>query len=62
VGSSSHRKVRKYGYLAEGRSFSPKTARFSYLMSLTNGEDIEQAGNDAMKGILEFAGGLIGDE
>jgi type I restriction enzyme M protein len=53
VGSGGRRKVSKDDYLAEGVIFLPETARFSYLQSLTEGDNIGKAINDAMKDIEE---------
>ncbi|EWG97930.1 type I restriction-modification system subunit M N-terminal domain-containing protein [Halomonas sp. BC04] len=53
VGSGGRRKVSKADYLAEGVIFLPETARFSYLQSLTEGDNIGKAINDAMKDIEE---------
>tara|TARA_A100001391_G_scaffold157392_1_gene115649 strand:- start:15345 stop:16901 length:1557 start_codon:yes stop_codon:yes gene_type:complete len=51
VGSGRRRKVSKDDYLAEGVIFLPETARFSYLLSLTEGDNIGKAVNEAMKAI-----------
>lgn len=51
VGSGGRRKVSKDDYLAEGVIFLPETARFSHLLSLTEGDNIGKAINDAMKAI-----------
>ena len=51
VGSGGRRKVSKHDYLREGVIFLPEEARFSYLMSLTEGDNIGKAVNEAMKGI-----------
>lgn len=53
MGSGGRRKVSKDDYLAEGVIFLPETARFSYLMSLTEGDNIGKAINEAMKAIEE---------
>ena len=53
VGSGGRRKVSKDDYLAEGVIFLPETARFSHLLSLTEGDNIGRAINDAMKAIEE---------
>lgn len=41
----------KDDYLAEGIIFLPDNARFSYLLELTEGENIGKAINEAMKAI-----------
>lgn len=51
VGSGGRRKVSKDDYLAEGVIFLPDTTRFSHLLSLTEGDNIGKAINDAMKAI-----------
>lgn len=51
VGSGGRRKVSKDDYLAEGVIFLPETARFSHLLTLTDGDNIGKAINDAMKAI-----------
>lgn len=51
VGSGGRRKVKKEDYLAEGVIFLPEIARFSYLQTLTEGDVIGLAINDAMKAI-----------
>ncbi|WP_434985628.1 type I restriction-modification system subunit M [Vreelandella zhaodongensis] len=53
VGSGGRRKVSKDDYLAEGVIFLPETARFSYLLTLTDGDNIGRIINDAMKAIEE---------
>lgn len=53
VGSGGRRKVSKDDYLAEGVIFLPSEARFSHLLSLTEGDNIGKAINDAMKAIEE---------
>lgn len=51
IGSGGRRKVSKDDYLAEGVIFLPDNARFSYLLQLTEGENIGKAINEAMKAI-----------
>lgn len=53
VGSGGRRKVGKADYQAEGVIFLPPEARFSYLQSLTEGDNIGKAINEAMKAIEE---------
>lgn len=53
VGSGGRRKVSKADYLAEGMIFLPEAARFPYLQSLTEGDNIGKAINEAMKAIEE---------
>ncbi|MCK2047065.1 type I restriction-modification system subunit M [Chromohalobacter moromii] len=53
VGSGGRRKVSKADYQAEGVIFLPEIARFSYLQSLTEGDNIGKAVNEAMKAIEE---------
>ncbi|WP_280569797.1 class I SAM-dependent DNA methyltransferase [Chromohalobacter sp. 296-RDG] len=53
VGSGGRRKVKKADYQAEGVIFLPEIARFSYLQSLTEGDNIGKAVNEAMKVIEE---------
>ena len=53
VGSGGRRKVSKADYQAEGVIFLPENARFSYLLSLTEGDNIGKAINEAMKAIEE---------
>ncbi|WP_081816516.1 class I SAM-dependent DNA methyltransferase [Fodinicurvata fenggangensis] len=53
VGSGGRRKISKADYEAEGVIFLPPEARFSYLMELTEGDNIGKAINDAMKAIEE---------
>lgn len=53
VGSGGRRKVSKADYEAEGVIFLPPQARFSHLQSLSEGEDIGKAINDAMRAIEE---------
>jgi len=60
VGSGGRRKVSKDDYLAEGVIFIPETARFSYLMSLTDGDNIGKAINEAMKAIEDENSDLRG--
>lgn len=60
VGSGGRRKVSKDDYLAEGVIFIPETARFSYLMSLTEGDNIGKAINEAMKAIEDENSDLRG--
>src|SRR6056297_3884984 len=51
VGSGNRRKISKADYQAEGVIFLRPEARFSYLQSLTEGDNIGKALNDAMKAI-----------
>ncbi len=60
VGSGGRRKVSKDDYLAEGVIFLPEFARFSNLLSLTEGDNIGKAINDAMKAIEEENSDLKG--
>lgn len=53
VGSGGRRKVRKDDYLAEGAIFLRPEARFSYIQSLTESDNIGKSINDAMKAIEE---------
>ncbi|MCM2972902.1 type I restriction-modification system subunit M [Larsenimonas suaedae] len=53
IGSGGRRKVSKADYQAEGVVFLPEIARFSYLQSLTEGDNIGKAINEAMKAIEE---------
>jgi len=53
VGSGGRRKVSKADYQAEGVIFLPAEARFSYLQSLTEGDNIGKEINNAMKAIEE---------
>ncbi len=53
VGSGGRRKVSKADYQAEGVIFLRKEARFSTLQSLTEGDNIGKAINEAMKAIEE---------
>lgn len=53
VGSGGRRKVSKADYQAEGVIFLPAIARFSYLQSLTDEDNIGKATNEAMKAIEE---------
>jgi type I restriction enzyme M protein len=53
VGSGGRRKVKKEDYQAEGVIFLRDEARFSYLQSLTESDNIGKAINDAMKAIEE---------
>ncbi|MDZ7853508.1 MAG: class I SAM-dependent DNA methyltransferase [Halomonas sp.] len=57
---SQRKRVSKDDYLAEGVIFLPETARFSYLLSLTEGDNIGRAVNDAMKAIEEENSDLNG--
>jgi type I restriction enzyme M protein len=60
IGSGGRRKVSEDDYLAEGVIFLPDKARFSYLQTLTEGEVIGLAINDAMKAIEDENIGLRG--
>ncbi|MET0100095.1 MAG: class I SAM-dependent DNA methyltransferase [Sedimenticola sp.] len=60
VGSGGRRKVSKADYQAEGVIFLPEQARFSYLQSLTEGDNIGKAINEAMKAIEEENSDLKG--
>ena len=51
VGSGGRRKIGKADYEAEDVIFLPAKARFSYLQSLIEGDNIGKALNDAMKAI-----------
>lgn len=51
VGAGGRRKVSKADYQAEGVIFLPENARFSYLLSLTEEDNIGKAINEAMKAI-----------
>jgi type I restriction enzyme M protein len=53
VGSGGRRKIGKADYEAEGVIFLRPEARFSYLQSLTEGDNIGKAINEAMKAIEE---------
>lgn len=53
IGSGGRRKVSKDDYLAEGVIFLPDSARFSYLLQLTEGDNIGKAVNEAMRAIEE---------
>ena len=53
IGSGGRRKVSKDDYLAEGVIFLPENARFSYLQTLTEGDVIGLAINEAMKAVEE---------
>ncbi|MDF3841396.1 class I SAM-dependent DNA methyltransferase [Pseudomonas citronellolis] len=53
IGSGGRRKVSKDDYLAEGVIFLPEKARFSYLQTLTEGDVIGLAINEAMKAVEE---------
>jgi len=60
VGSGGRRKVSKAAYQAEGVIFLPPQARFSHLQSLTEGDNIGKAINEAMKAIEEENSDLKG--
>ncbi len=60
VGSGGRRKVSKADYEAEGVIFLPPEARFSHLLSLTEGDNIGKAINDAMKAVEEENADLRG--
>lgn len=51
VGTGGRRKISKADYQAEGVIFLPNNARFSYLLSLTEEDNIGKAINEAMKAI-----------
>jgi type I restriction enzyme M protein len=53
VGSGGRRKVTKATYDKKGVIFLPPEARFSHLLSLTEGDNIGKALNDAMKAVEE---------
>lgn len=53
IGSGGRRKVSKDDYQAEGVVFLPPEARFSYLLSLTEGDNIGKAINEAMRMVEE---------
>lgn len=53
IGSGGRRKVSKDDYQAEGVIFLPPEARFSYLLSLTEGDNIGKAINEAMRMVEE---------
>jgi type I restriction enzyme M protein len=53
VGSGGRRKIGKADYEAEGVIFLRSEARFSYLQSLTESDNIGKAINEAMKAIEE---------
>ena len=53
MGTGNRRKIGKADYQAEGVLFLRDEARFSYLQSLTEGDNIGKAVNDAMKAIEE---------
>jgi len=53
LGSGGRRKVKRTDFLAEGVIFLPDHARFSYLLALTEGDNIGKAINEAMKAIEE---------
>lgn len=60
IGSGGRRKVSKDDYLAEGVIFLPEKTRFSYLQTLTEGDVIGLAINEAMKAIEDENVGLKG--
>lgn len=60
VGSGNRRKISKADYDAEGVIFLRPEARFSHLQSLTEGDDIGRAVNEAMKAIEEDNPDLAG--
>lgn len=60
VGSGNRRKVSKADYDAEGVIFLRPEARFSYLQSLTESDDIGKVINEAMQGIEEDNPDLAG--
>lgn len=53
VGAGGRRKVSKDDYHAEGVIFLPSKSRFSYLQTLTEGDNIGKTINEAMKAIEE---------
>jgi type I restriction enzyme M protein len=53
VGSGGRRKISKVDYEAKGVIFLPPETRFSHLQSLTEGDNIGKAINDAMSAIEE---------
>lgn len=53
IGSGGRRKVSKDDYQAEGVIFLPEEARFSNLLSLTEGDNIGKAINEAMRLVEE---------
>lgn len=53
IGSGGRRKVSKDDYQAEGVIFLPPEARFSYLLTLTEGDNIGKAINEAMRMVEE---------
>lgn len=60
VGSGKRRKVSKADYEAEGVIFLRPEARFSHLLSLTEGDNIGKALNDAMKAVEDENADLKG--
>lgn len=60
VGSGGRRKISKADYEAEGVIFLPPEARFSHLQSLSEGDNIGKAINDAMKAIEDENSDLAG--
>lgn len=60
VGSGGRRRVSRDDCLAEGVTLLPEIARFSYLQSLTGGNRIGKAINEAMKCIDAEHSGLTG--
>jgi type I restriction enzyme M protein len=60
IGSGKRRKVTKDDYIDEGAIFLRDEARFSYLQSLSEGDDIGKAINDAMKAIEDENADLRG--
>ncbi|OAN49957.1 type I restriction-modification system subunit M N-terminal domain-containing protein [Magnetospirillum moscoviense] len=61
VGSGGRRKIGKADYEAEGVIFLRPEARFSALQSLTEGDNIGKAINEAMKAIEDENPDLKGD-
>lgn len=60
IGSGGRRKISKADYEAEGVIFLPPEARFPHLQSLTEGDNIGKAINDAMKAIEDENTDLAG--
>lgn len=60
VGSGGRRKISKADYEAEGVIFLPPEARFSHLLSLTEGDNIGKAINEAMKAVEDENADLKG--
>jgi type I restriction enzyme M protein len=60
VGSGGRRKISKADYEASGVIFLPPEARFSHLQSLTEGDNIGKAINDAMSAVEDENSDLKG--